>query len=85
MASLKGMVKEGCFELVDLKDNSRGRKTVHPKWLHTYKGDELGNFIKTKSRLAAKCFTQVQDVDYHETPSSTRASAPVKTIGGVCK
>lgn len=35
--------------------------------------------IKTKSQLAAKGFTQAQDVDYHETTSPKRSSAPVKT------
>ena len=70
----------GCFELVGLKDIPRGHKIVKSKWVHTYKGDEYGNFIKAKSRLVAKGFTQVQDVDYHETTSPTPASAPVKTI-----
>ena len=65
---------------MDLKDISRGRKIVNSKWVHTYKGDEYGNVIKAKSRLVAKGFTQVQDVDYHETTSPTPASAPVKTI-----
>ena len=53
---------------------------VNSKWVHTYKGDEYGNFIKAKSRLCAKGSTQVQDVDYHETTSPTPTSAPVKTI-----
>ena len=35
---------------------------------------------ETKSRVVAKGFTQVQDVDYHETTSPTPAPAPVKMI-----
>ena len=38
--------------------------------------------MRTKSRLVAKGFTQVQDVDYHET-SPTTASAPVKMLATV--
>ena len=61
---LKELMEVGCFELlVDLKDIPRGRMEVNSKRVHTYKGDEYGNFIKAKSRLVAKGFTQVQDVD----------------------
>ena len=49
MVSLKGLMEVGCFELVD-----RGWKIVNSKWVHTYKGDEFGNLIKTKSRLVSK-------------------------------
>ena len=69
-------MKVGCFELVDMKDIPRGRKIVNSKWVHTYKGYEYGNFINAKSQLVVKGFTQVRDVDYHETTSSTPASAP---------
>ena len=39
--------------------------------------------MKTKSQLVAQGFTQVQDVDYHETTSPTPASAPVKMLAVV--
>ena len=55
-------------------------RTHFSKWVRTYKGDEVCNIIKAKSRLVAKGFIQVQDVDYHETTFPTPASAPVKTI-----
>ena len=51
--------------------------------MHTYKGDGHGNCLKTKSRVVAKGFTQVQDVDYHETTPPTPASAPVKMIAAI--
>ena len=61
----------------------KGRKIVGSKWVHKYKGDELGFCVKTKLRLVAKGFPQVQDVDYHETTSPTPASAPVKMLAVV--
>ena len=47
-------------------------------WVHTL--DELGNCVKTKSRLVAKRFSQIANIDYHETTSFTPASGPVKMI-----
>ena len=41
------------------------------------------NCLKTKSRVVAKEFTQVQDVDYHKTMSHTPTSAPVKMIAAI--
>ena len=61
----------------------KGRNVVGSRWVHTYKGDGHGNCLKTKSRVIAKGFTQVQDVDYHETTSPTPASAPVKIIAAI--
>ena len=61
----------------------KGRKVVRSRWVHTYKGDGHGNSLKTKSRVVAKGFTQVQDVDYHETTSPTPASAPVKMTAAI--
>ena len=49
----------------------------------TRQDDGQGNCLKTKSRVVAKGFTQVQDVDYHETTSLTPASAPIKMIAAI--
>lgn len=64
MAEIKRLIEVGCFELVDMKDIPRGRKLVDSKWVHTYKGGDVDNSIKTKSRFVAKGCIQVQDVDY---------------------
>ena len=42
-----------------------------------------GSCLKTKSRVVAKGFTQVQNVDCHETTFPTPASAPVKMIAAI--
>ena len=77
---LDGLLTVGSFKVVDNKDVSKDQKVVGFRWVHTYKGDGHGNCLKTKSRVNAKGFTQVQDVDYHETTSPTPTSAPVKMI-----
>ena len=64
---LNRLLAVGCFKVVGEKDMPKGRKAVGSRWVHTYKGDGHGNCLKTKSRVVAKGFTQVQYVDYHET------------------
>ena len=66
--------------MIDVKAVPHGRKLVGTRWVHSYKSDELGYYVKTKSRIVAKGFTQMTNVDYHETTSPTPASAPVKII-----
>ena len=70
----------GCSEPVDEGNIPKGRKIVGSKWVYTYKGDEVGLCMRTKPRLVAKCFTQVQDVNYHVTTPLTPASAPPKML-----
>ena len=42
------------------------------------KSNEHGNCLKTKSRVVAQEFFQIQDVVYHETMFPTPVSAPIK-------
>ena len=79
-AEVNELLAVGCFKVVDEKDVPKDRKVVGSRWVHTYKSDGHGNCLKTKSRVVAKGFTQVQDVDYHESTSPTPTSAPVKII-----
>ena len=78
-----GLLAVGCFKVVDEEDMPKGRKVVGSRWVHTYKGDRQGICLKAKFRVVAKGFTQVQDVDYHETTSPTPASAPVRMIAAI--
>ena len=54
-----------------MKAVPRGRKIVESRWVHSYKSNELGNYVKTKSRMVVKGFTQMPNVDYYETTSPT--------------
>ena len=80
---LDGLLDVGCFKGVDERDVPKCPKVVGSRWVHTYKGDGHKNCLKTKSRVVAKGFTQVQYVDYHETKSPAPASAPVKMIAAM--
>ena len=80
---IEGLLDVGCFAPVDGEEIPEGRKIVASKCVHTYKGDENGYSVKTKSCLVAKGFSQVAGVDYNETTSPTPAAAPVKMIAAV--
>ena len=68
---------------VDGEKVPKGRKIVASKWVHTYKGDEEGYCVKTKSRLVTKGFSQMAGVDYNETTFPTPGAVPVKMIAAV--
>ena len=80
---IKGLLDVGCFAPVDGEKVPKGRKIVASKWVHTYKGDEQGYCVKTKSRLVAKGFSHVAGADYNETTSPTPAAALVKIKAAV--
>ena len=61
----------------------RGRKPVGAKLVFSYKTDKDGIIAKTKARLVAKVFSQVQDVDYFQTFEPTPSSASIKILAAV--
>ena len=61
----------------------RGRKPVGAKWVFSYKTDKDGTIAKTKARLVATGFSQVQDVDYFQTFAPTPSSASIKILAAV--
>ena len=64
---IEGLLDVGCFAPVDREKIRKDRKIIASKWVHSYKGDEKGCCVKTKSCLVAKGFSQVAGVDYNET------------------
>jgi hypothetical protein len=52
-----------------LEDIPSNRKAIENKWIFKKKTDADGNMTVYKARLVAKCFWQIQGVDYDETYS----------------
>ena len=65
------------FKIVDEKDIPKTMNVIGSQWVHTYKkANQHGNKLKTKSRVVAKGFTQVQYINDHEaTPPHVQTSA----------
>lgn len=63
-AELNQLERLGTFEIVDLPPD---REPVKSKWVWRVKTDGTGKFLKAKSRLVAKGFTQQPGVDFSET------------------
>ena len=61
----------------------RGRTPVGAKWVFSYKTDKDVLIVKTKDRLVAKGFGQVQDVDYFQTFAPSPSSASVEILAAV--
>ena len=57
---LDGLLSVRCFKEIAMKAVPRGRNIVGSRWFHSCKSDELGNYVKTKSRMIAKRFTQMR-------------------------
>ena len=80
---IKALLDVGCFAPVAGEKVSKGRNIVDSKWVHTYKEDEQGYCVRTKSRLVARGFSQAAAVDYNEITSPEPTAAPVKIIAAV--
>lgn len=60
----QSLQKNETWELVSLPP---GRKLVQCKWVYKIKMGSYGVTYKYKARLVAKCFPQVQEIDYTDT------------------
>ena len=56
---------------------------VTGKWVKIWKTDDRGNMIKPKSRMVARGFGQIHNVDFSETFAPTPSTASVKIAVGV--
>ena len=71
-------IESGCHKMTGTCEAAtppQGRKSIGAKWVFTYKTDKDGLIVKTKTRLVAKGFSQVQDVDHFQTFAPTPSSA----------
>ena len=58
------MYENKVWTLVDLPDD---RQAIENRWIFKKKTEANGNVTVYKARLVAKCFRQVQGIDYDET------------------
>ena len=52
------------WDLVPLPNE---KNPIGTKWIYKNKSDESGNIVKTKVRLVAKGYAQIEGVDFKET------------------
>ncbi|CAM9727669.1 unnamed protein product [Ascophyllum nodosum] len=53
---------------------------VTGKWVRNWKTDDRENVIKPKSRMVARGFDQINNVDFSETFACTPSAASVKIV-----
>ena len=68
----------GTFSMVDRVP--KRRKPVGTKWYFDYKTDKEGKTTMFKSRLVARGFTQIRNVDYTHSSSPCPSSAFIKLV-----
>ena len=68
----------GTFTPVD--EVPAGHKVNGCKFVRTWKGNELGEVVKPKSRLVALGYSQTEHVDYFETFSPTPSPSSIKLL-----
>ena len=56
---------------------------IDAKWVYTWKVDEHGWVVKTKSRLVARGFKQREGVDFGETFAPTVSSSCVRLLSAI--
>ena len=61
---METMAKNQVWDLIELP---KGVYVVGCKWVFKTKRDSIGNIKRYKISLVAKCFTQKESIDYHET------------------
>ena len=62
-SEMGSMYENKAWTLLDLPDD---RQAIENKWIFKRKTDTDGSATIYKARIVAKCFQQVQDVDYNE-------------------
>ena len=61
----------------------KNENVVAGKWVKNRKTDDRGNIIKPKSRMVARAFDQINNVDFSETFALTPSPASVKVAVAV--
>ena len=77
-AEFSGLWNSNAFERPKRGKLPKNANVVTGKWVRNWKTDDSGNVIKPKSRIVARDFGQIQNVDFSETVAPTPSAASVK-------
>ena len=67
-----------CFQTLGKGGVAKKYKCRDRKWVRNWKTDGRGNVIKPKSRMVARTFGQIHNVDFFEAFVPTSSAASVK-------
>ena len=77
-AEFSGRWNSNAFRRLKKEELSNNANVVTGKWVRNWKTDDRGNVIKPKSRMVARDFGQIPNVDFSETFAPTPSAASVK-------
>ena len=77
-AELRGLWNSNAFRRLKKGELSKNANVVTGKWVRNCKTDDRGNVIKPKSRMVARGFGQIHNVNVFETFAPTLSAASVK-------
>ena len=82
-AEFSGLWNSNAFRCLKKGELPKNVNIVTGKWVRNWKTDERGNVIKPKSRIVARGFGQIHNVDVSETFAPTQSTASVKVAVAV--
>ena len=77
-AEFSGRWNSNAFRRLKKGELPNNANVVTGKWVRSWKTDDRGNGIKPKSRMVARAFDQIHNVDASETFAPTPSAASVK-------
>ena len=77
-AEFSGLWNSNAFRRLKKGELPKNANVVTGKWVRNWKTDDRGNVIRPKSRMVARGFGQIHNVDFSETFAPTTSAASVK-------
>ena len=77
-AEFSGLWNSNAFRRLKKGELSKNANVVSGLWIRNWKTDDRGNVIKPKSRMVARGFDQIHNVDFSETFVPTPSASTVK-------
>ena len=77
-SEFSGLWNSDAFRRLKKGELPKNANIVTGKWVRNWKTDDRGNVIKPKSRMVARGFGQIHNVDFSETFAPTPSTASVK-------